>query len=74
MWHEGCIAVNGIAFHYQAKVYDVGSIYGIRQGRISKLTLKQDGEVVLNYDRGWNVKPTTPEAEIALEILIYDYA
>jgi len=74
MWHEGCIAVNGIAFHYQAKVHDVGSIYGIRQGRISKLTLKQDGEVVLNYDRGWDVKPTTPEAEIALEILMYDYA
>ena len=39
MWYEGCMD----GYHYQAKVYDEGSIYGINEGRISKLWISRDG-------------------------------
>ena len=32
-----------------------------------------DGEIVCNYDRGWDVRPTCKAAEVALEILLYEY-
>ncbi len=61
LWKEGAIGVpvNGetkIA-HYWAKVYDEGSEYGIDGGRISKLQIRIDGQTVVSYDRGWDVKP-----------------
>ena len=37
------------------------------------MMLKIDGEIVCNYDRGWDVRPTCKAAEVALEILIYEY-
>jgi len=36
----------------QAKVYSVGSKYGICGGKISKLWVKLWGIVTINYDRG----------------------
>ncbi len=73
MWKEGSIRVGSSIFHYWAKVYDEGSIYGINGGRISKLTLKRDGEFVCNYDRGWDVEPADPDTQTALQILLYSY-
>ena len=32
-----------------------------------------DGEIVCDYDRGWDVRPTCKAAEVALEILLYEY-
>jgi hypothetical protein len=57
MWHEGTIGVpkgNGkyTVVHYWVKAYEEGSQYGIEGGRISKLTLKVEGKVIYNYDRG----------------------
>ena len=71
MWLEGTIGIpknktagkEYIAVHYFVKVYDEPSKFGINHGKISKLELKQD-------DRGWNIHPTTKEAEIALCILL----
>ena len=57
MWKEGSIKVGNSIFHYWIKVYDVGSVYGINGGRISKLMLKCDGKIVCSYDRGWDVLP-----------------
>jgi len=75
-WKEGTIGVSDgkekKVIKYMAKVYDVGSDYGINGGRISKLQLKMDGETICNYDRGWDIKPTCPEAETALYILLYE--
>lgn len=71
MWKEGSIKVHNSIFHYWIKQYNEGSEFGINGGRISKLTLKCDGTIVCNYDRGWDVKPQTPDAELALEILLH---
>ena len=71
MWKEGSLKVNGSIFHYWIKVYDTGSQYGIEGGRISKLMLKRDGKTVCNSDRGWDVRPTDPDTQLAYEILVH---
>ncbi len=78
MWKEGTIGVptgNGkyTAVKYCAKVYDEPSQYGIKEGRISKLELRQDGKIVYNYDRGLDLDCQTGEAEVALAILLKEY-
>lgn len=35
--------------------------------------LKIDDEVVCNYDRGWDIRPTSEEVEKALAILLHEY-
>ena len=79
MWSEGVIGVpsktdgKSTSVHYWVKHYENPSKYGINNGRISKLMLKIDGTVVANFDRGWDIKPQNEAAEIALEILLYQY-
>lgn len=73
MWRKGVIRVEGVVVRYEVKVYDVGSKFGINEGRISKLWLSVDGKMVANYDRGWDVKPTCKAAEVALAILLKEY-
>ena len=58
-------------FHYWMKQYDTGSQFGIDGGRISKLMLKRDGEIVANYDRGWDVEPADNDTQLAVEILLH---
>ena len=53
------------------KQYDKGSKWGIDGGRISKLMLKRDGEIVCNYDRGWDVEPADENTQLALELLLH---
>ena len=76
MWKEGAISIpkkdgSTKIVHYWIKVYEEGSQFGINGGRISKMSLKMDGEWIANYDRGWDVEPTCEEAEMALCILLY---
>lgn len=78
MWKEGTIGIprkdgSYKAVHYWIKVFEEGSQFGINGGRISKLSLKMDGEWVANYDRGWDIQPTCEEAEMALCILLYSH-
>lgn len=73
MWVQGAIKIYGSVVKYEAKVYETKSQYGIDGGRISKLLLKQNGKTVASYDREWDQEPTTPEAQIALEILAEEY-
>lgn len=47
-WASGKIG----GFAFEAKIYDEPSEYGINNGRISKLLLKQDGKEVFSFDRG----------------------
>ena len=76
MWHEGVIGIQKgkdspiVSVHYWMKCYKLPSKYGIEGGRISKLMLKIGDEIVANYDRGWDICPTTKEAELALCILL----
>lgn len=71
MWKEGSIKIHDSIFHYWMKQYDKGSEYGIDGGRISKLMIKCEDRTVCNYDRGWDVKPETPDAQLALEIILH---
>lgn len=76
MWKEGTIGIpqkNGgyKAVHYWIKVYEEGSQFGVNGGKISKLMLKRDGEIVCNYDRGWGIEPADPDTQLALEILLH---
>ena len=77
MWQEGTILAptkeGKTVVHYQAKVYREGSAFGIDGGRISKLTLREKGKVIYNYDRGEDVPPQNEAAEIALAILKLEY-
>ena len=73
MWREGGIKVGKSIFHYWVKHYEEPSCYGIDGGRISKLMLKRNQEVVCNYDRGFDVEPADKETETALAILMKEY-
>lgn len=73
MWHEGTIRIGRSIFQYWVKHYDEPSHFGIGNGRISKLTLKRNGMVVYNYDRGEDTKAIDSDTEMALAILIRDY-
>jgi hypothetical protein len=73
MWSEGSMKVYNSIFHYWVKHFDEGSQYGIDGGRISKLMLKRDGKVVVNYDRGWDVEPSDTDAALAKDILVHEY-
>lgn len=74
MWHEGSIKVGSSIFHYWVKNFDEPSgIYGLEGGRISKVMLKRNGQIVYNYDRGLDIAPADQETEMALAILMKDY-
>lgn len=80
LWHEGTIGIpkkegGSKVAHYWVKAYDEGSEYGINGGKISKLTLKIDGELVANYDRGWDVEPDENDHDVmvAYYILLQNY-
>lgn len=78
MWSEGTVDFRKedgscTTVHYWMKHFEEGSIFGIRNGKISKLMLRQDETVVYNYDRGLDVKPQTAEAKKALALLLREY-
>lgn len=73
MWREGTIIINKNGYYYWVKHFDKGSQFGIDDGRISKLIIKRGGEIVCNYDRGWDIKPVDEDTEFVLAILVKDY-
>ena len=73
MWKEGAILIGGKGYRYWVKHYGEGSLFGIDGGRISKLMIKRGGEIVCNYDRGWDIKPVDEDTEFALAILLKDF-
>lgn len=78
-WREGTIGIPTDEctkrFHYQAKVYETGSEFGIDGGRISKLWVEMDGFTVINYDRGWDVEPDENDEAImtAYRIILQEH-
>ena len=78
MWESGSFEINGVKYKYEAKVYDVSSKYGINNGRISKLKVVNDigpnswtwDNTVINYDRGWDIRPETKLGKMALQYIL----
>ncbi len=73
MWRAGKIEIENRTIHYWIKCFDLGSPYGIDEGGISKLMLKRDGQILANFDRGWEIEPIDANAQAALEILMQEY-
>lgn len=50
-------------YSFDAKVYRVPSKYGINEGCVSKLSIRRQpgGRDVVNYDRGWDIRPEGDE-------------
>lgn len=57
-WVKGKALQGNTEYTFEAKLYDTGSIFGINEGRVSKLwiTQKELGDIVA-YERGWDKKP-----------------
>lgn len=72
-WLRGTID----GYEFFALVFQIGSKYGINEGRISKLTVRHKLEsltdvsrYIINYDRGWDVEPETEEHKLILDTLV----
>lgn len=59
-------------YSFSAKVYGEPSKYGINKGRVSKLFIWQEpGKAsVVNYDRGWDIRPEGDEITEAFEKIL----
>lgn len=45
-------------YWFEAKLFDTGSMFGINDGRVSKLHIVDaNRNSVVEYDRGWGLKP-----------------
>ena len=64
-WDIKKIKFRGKEYSIGRKIYDEPSEFGINGGRISKLFIrdKKTGDYLVNFDRGWDVKPKTEEAK-----------
>lgn len=70
MWSNGTI--NG--YDYWVKHFEEDSEFGIDGGRISKLTIRKNGQArnLCSYDRGWDVQPAD-EVKAVYDQLIRQY-
>ena len=71
---EGKVEVDKTKYKFQAKVYGKGSVYGINEGRVSKLWVWRAEENIRNsfisYDRGWEYSPTNKTEEDILNAIL----
>ena len=73
-WVSGFIDTASERYQYAAKVYaEKSEDYGINGGNVSKLEIRIDGIVVVNYDRGWDVEPSTEEAQGVVALILKKY-
>ena len=78
MYRTGCFVIDGVSFKYEAKVFGVGSPYGIDNGQISKLeVMKKTGDtswiLIVLYDRGWEIRPKDEIDKKALNYILNLY-
>ena len=60
-------------YTFDAKVFDIGSEFGIKNGRISKLEVRHQGRTVMNYERGWEEKPKSWKDKAALKDILASF-
>ena len=74
MWEKGTLLIEGTSVKYWVKHYEQPSEeYGIDGGRISKMELRVNGKVTLNYDRGWDIEPEDEASQLAYAALLKQY-
>ena len=58
-------------FRFEIKHFDQPSVFGINEGRISKLWLgwKNSYGTIARFDRGWDILPDFEEAQEAVDTL-----
>ena len=71
VWIKGTIQIDDKEYYVTAKVFLVGSQYGIDNGPVSKLWISDvaTNKTIVNYDRGWDIKPTA-EYKLDYEIIL----
>lgn len=73
MWVEHLVG----EYLVRVKVFGVGSDYGIKGGRVSKLFIvaQRDGElrVLASYDRGWDVWPVDLDVAALVDLVVNAY-
>jgi hypothetical protein len=62
-------------YTYQAKVFETGSKFGIRDGNISKLSIRETAtrKEVAHFDRGWDVHPANELVTEMVDALVEHY-
>ena len=70
-WKIGFITLGKYIYKFEAKVFEEPSQFGIDNGCISKLYVKEHGkhEPMFVYERGWDIKPKTEIAKVLLSII-----
>ena len=75
-WVSGTVKLaNGRTFLYNLLAFDKPSDFGIDGGRISKLCVASKSwlTMVVNFDRGWDVKPATSDHKAVYAALLKRY-
>ncbi len=52
-WQSGTVG----PYRYMVKAFDKPSEFGIDGGNISILEIRDERGVIVNYSRGWDIKP-----------------
>ena len=62
-------------YSFNVKVYPCGSKYGIREGNISKLSIRETAtrKEVAAYDRGWDILPESEHIQELVDALVEHY-
>jgi hypothetical protein len=57
------------------KHFEEPSQFGIKNGRISKLWIREEGEIepLVNFDRGWDIRPKTKAAKAVVNEILAMY-
>ena len=76
-WYKGMIG----GYTFEAAVYDEPSVYGINEGRISKLMVWDETKrqqyrnifsaAIMNYDRGWDIEPQKRHKALINALIAY---
>lgn len=77
-WTIGTVSYKKKTYYFDIKNFIEGSKFGIDNGCISKLQVYDPnakegqykyGNLVMNYDRGWDVRPKTDDAKAILNAI-----
>lgn len=60
-------------YDFQLKLCNKPSKYGIDEGKVIKLTIRnaKNYDLIANYDRGWDVKPEGTDKNVFATIFAY---